>query len=160
MADQNLIEALQLTILNIGSDIDIALNNQTLSKMSFTDKNDPEILSGQFCFGNGYFNEYLSCECDIAFFGQWCEESEISYWGKGWTTLQIIFSFSYIILTYHSWNYLTKCLNNEHGGFCKKVMRIINTPKYMVILNLISLCTGKFIFKNRIIIKFVIYSFS
>jgi hypothetical protein len=134
-------------LLSLGDQIKFGLAEVVAPQLPDYLQNDKELFSRIFCSNNGFFKDNFLCECDIAFFGYSCEHSGIIYWGKGWTAIQVIFSLFYVILTFLTWNYLRKSLKKEYGGFWKKIWRLINTPKYLVILNLIIICTSKKIVK-------------
>jgi hypothetical protein len=134
---------LSLELLNLGGRIKIGLAQVVSPQLPVNLQNDKELFSRIFCSNNGFFNDNFLCECDIAYFGFSCEHSGLIYWGKGWTTIQVLFSIFYVILSFMTWNYLRKTLEDEYGGFCKKIWRLINTPKYLVILNLIIICSSK-----------------
>ena len=91
------------------------------------------------------------CDCDVGFFSDLennkCDKILDE---KGFLIFIIIFSFAYLILTGFTWlnliNELIKVnkflIKKEHGNLSKLFCRLIKSPKYLVIFNLIIISTS------------------
>ena len=124
--------------------IDPISKEQVLSNLTKTEKSDLQFLSDLFCNDQGNYIPSLNlCHCDMGFFGLHCQMPGRSYWNEGWTALQIFVTFFYVILTIMAWRILRRNWKMEYGGFCKKIKRLYRTPKYLVIFNVLILCTSK-----------------
>lgn len=137
-----IIDDVQVLMINIQDVIEFKLFKQLNSTVNINNV-DPTNLANIFCNGNGNLKVNGLCDCDIAYFGNRCNTAGIQYWKGGWAAFQAIFSIIYIILAYMTWLSLIKYVRAEYGSFFKIISRLFKTPKYMVILNLIIICTSK-----------------
>ena len=100
---------------------------------------------------NGSLVLNIYCDCDVGFF----RDNYVNYCDKyldekGFLIFIIIFSFAYLILTGFTWlnliNELIKVnkflIKKEHGNLSKLFCRLIKSPKYLVIFNLIIISTS------------------
>jgi hypothetical protein len=141
---KNLIDEIKSTIVLIGTKLDSIVFNLKLEQINKIQQSDVVYMSKIFCNDNGDYNiKEKKCDCDVAFFGIHCNESGLKYWNSGWTSFQVIIAIFYIVLAILTCYSLHLYLKEEYGSFWKKIHRIISTPKYLVILNLIVICTSK-----------------
>lgn len=91
------IRGINATITQIAYYLEGYIINKTLDNV--TDFSDQEYLSDIFCNSHGnYITAGKRCDCDIGFFGNYCRIPGLSYWGNGWTALQVIFAFFHCLL--------------------------------------------------------------
>ena len=131
-------------MINIQDVINLRLFN-LLNSTENINNLDPTYLANLFCNGNGNLKTNGYCDCDIGYFGNRCNIAGIQYWKGGWAAFQAMFAIVYIVMAYLTWLSLMKYVRAEYGSFFKIISRLFKTPKYMVILNLIIICTSKFI---------------
>ena len=94
------------------------------------------------------------CDCDVGFFDD-CAKKLKDEIETGWLFFNIIFSFAYLILAGFTWlnliNELIKVnyilIKKEHSNIFKLFCRLIKSPKYLVIFNLIIISTSMIFFK-------------
>lgn len=143
----NLFDFLEDLVTRINNAIDPIEAKSVYKTLPANEKTNLEYLSKIFCSDSGtYEMETGKCNCDIAYFGPRCFIPGKYYWGGGWTALVTFLSIFYIVLAILTWYYFIKAMKTEHGGFAKKLKRIINTPKYLVVVNLIIISTSNIIF--------------
>jgi hypothetical protein len=92
--------------------------NTITSTLSSEQLDDLEYMSHLFCNDHGnYLNQ--TCDCDLAFFGQWCSEPGINQWSHGWTAFQVLLGMFYIILSLLTFYNLKKNIEKNTVGFGK-----------------------------------------
>lgn len=129
--------------------IDEKVMNMCYDSLSENQKKNSTFLSELLCNSQGIFLEKKKrCSCDLGIFGVHCQKYGVDVW-KGWLTFfQIIFGICYGILSivfvvalifkiFADFNVLNKC---------KRLKRLLVTPKYIVIFNLIIVAVSRFFF--------------
>jgi hypothetical protein len=103
-------------VLNDMFELSINITGMNTQKLNPSKSNDQEFLSDIFCLNRGAYNllnttpPTHNCKCDIGFFGNSCQTSGLNYWGRGWTSMQVIFSMIYCIITIITWVYFKRSL--------------------------------------------------
>jgi hypothetical protein len=99
--------------------------------------NNKEYLSKVICNNVGFIkdSEKILCYCNVGFFLDYCQRSGKYYWKKSWDFYYIFFSIIYIITLLVLTMKLIKLLKTKEN-FYHKILRLITTPKCLVILNL------------------------
>ena len=141
-SQSDIISTLTSTLTNLQKILDLNLNEKILQSLPDSELTQTEKLSELFCNNNGNYVSVSKCDCDIAYFGSRCNVPGLVYWGKGWTAFQVLFTIFYVLMGIFTWYHLYKYLSLEYGGFWKKVGRLLQTPKYLVILNLLVICNS------------------
>ena len=111
-------------------------------------KNNTSYLSDIMCNSQGtYDKEKIKCNCDMAMFGMHCQKLEVDTWKGFFTFFRVIFGIIYgifsivfIVSLVFKVQADIKVNNNQ------KIKRMILTPKYIVIFNLIILSVSRFFF--------------
>ena len=101
------------------------------------------LLSQKYCNNHGTFRsknetDYY-CDCDIGFFGFYCNNSGIEIWLNGWKAFQAIFAVVYGIIFCVVVKTFINNLQQESKNVLESCNRIVKTPKYLVILNIMFL---------------------
>ena len=102
------------------------------------ESNDNQVyLSKIICNNVGFVKdrEKILCYCNVGFFLDYCQRSGKYYWKKSWDFYVIFFSIIYIITLLILTLKLIKILKTKEN-FYHKILRLITTPKCLVILNL------------------------
>ena len=102
------------------------------------ESNDNQVyLSKIICNHVGFVKdrEKILCYCNVGFFLDYCQRSGKYYWKKSWDFYVIFFSIIYIITLLILTLKLIKLLKTKEN-FYHKILRLITTPKCLVILNL------------------------
>jgi hypothetical protein len=73
--------------------------------------NDILYMSNLYCNGHGDYTSPESCDCDMGFFGKYCEFNGVSLWGNGWTFLQVLVAIIYTIIAIITWIYFIRTIN-------------------------------------------------
>ncbi len=144
----DMLQSIETLIYDIQTAIDpysIQIKNNTLNSTQLTDYN---YLSEIFCNSKGKIedNTNMVCNCDLGFFQSHCSVSGKFYWGSGWIAFRVILGLCYLLLSGFIWYYLNIHLNDEFGSFKKKFLRLIYTPKYLVLLNLLIVCNVRTVY--------------
>jgi hypothetical protein len=77
-------------------------------KTDGVDANDIVTLSYLYCNNHGNYISPNTCDCDMGFFGKYCEFNGYSLWGRGWTFLQVFVAFVYSIIAIMTWIYFKR----------------------------------------------------
>lgn len=145
MANYTLLNVFTNTLESIVNVADPMVMEYIKNNLNQSDLQKRDELANLFCSNHGYYLvEESKCDCDIGFFGKHCSIPGKYYWGEGWTAFQALFTIFYIILAALTWISLYRNLTAEYGSVCKKFKRVFQTPKYLVILNLIVICNSKY----------------
>ena len=102
-----------------------------------SNNNNQIFLSNLICNKVGFIvdKEKILCYCNVGFFLDYCQKSGKDYWKKSWDFYYIFFSIIYIITLIILSFKLFKILKTKES-FYHKILRLITTPKCLVILNL------------------------
>lgn len=129
--------------------IDEKVMNMYYDSLSDDQKSNSTFLSELLCNSKGIFLvKSKKCSCDLGMFGVHCQNLGVDEW-KGWLTfVQIIFGILYGIL---SIVFIVSLIFKIFADFnvlnkCKRLKRLIVTPKYIVIFNLIIVVVSRFFF--------------
>ena len=146
-----------MSLKNVTSDLlhtlSIAIDAHATSLLyhSFnsTQISNKTFLSEKLCNLRGtFYEDDLTCKCDIAMFGLHCQRLGVDSW-KGWFTFfKVIFGIIYGILTVMCIVSLVFKVQADIkvNNKCQKIKRMILTPKYIVIFNLIIVTISRFFY--------------
>jgi hypothetical protein len=81
-------------------------------KLEKADINDILYMSNTYCNGHGDFMVPESCDCDLGFFGTYCQFNGYSLWGRGWTFLQVFVAIIYTIIAIITWIYFVRTISS------------------------------------------------
>ena len=132
----NLLQHINMTTLSLFDSLQPFINS-SITSFSDAHSDDTKFLSLTLCNNNGYFKpSAYECLCDFGFFDMYCTRGGNHIWKKGWGWFRGIFAGFYLLLSILTWYYfLQKFLSEE--TCLKRVQRLILTPKYLIIINLI-----------------------
>ncbi len=105
------------TILSDLFDIAIKVAANSTLTLYPSKSSDQEFLAQLFCLNRGNYNydtklspHSQHCACDIGFFGNSCQTTGLDYWGRGWTSIQVLFTMAYCIITIIMWVYFKRSI--------------------------------------------------
>lgn len=116
---------------------DLILNNKTFLSIELCNNNGNVLISNISTF---------ICDCDIGYFNSDCSLSGFNVWGKGWTSIQVIFGIIYGVYSIILLFYYIKQIRKEYGSILKRLIRLWSCPKYVILLNLIIACCSRFLY--------------
>ena len=122
------------------------LIDESIEKIMLIYVNDTKYLSQILCNNNGYFSKKnMECLCEFCYFGKYCQYSGYYFWKTHFTTMRTLYGILYGLLGMLIWYYFLKKIIKENNCY-KRLLRIIFTPKYLIIIILLININNKIIF--------------
>jgi hypothetical protein len=136
----------KITLENIYQSISGEIIDKSMEKYALNHFNDTKLLSKIVCHDNGYYSKKrMKCLCEFCFFGKYCRYSGYYFWGKDYRNLRILYGILYGILGFMIWYYFIKKIIKESDCY-KRLLRILFTPKYIIMIILLIISNSKIIF--------------
>ena len=118
----------------------------SIEKIMFKNINNTKYLSEILCNNNGYFSKNnMECLCEFCYFGKYCQYSGYYFWKTYFTTMRTIYGILYGLLGMFIWYYFVKKIIMENNCY-KRLLRILFTPKYLIMIILLIITNSKIIF--------------
>ena len=141
-----MISFIKITLDNIYSSISNEFIDNSMEKFVLKNLNNTKLLSKAVCNDNGYYSKKkMKCFCEFCFFGKYCRYSGYYFWGKDYRNLRILYGILYGILGFMIWYYFIKKIIKESDCY-KRLLRILFTPKYIIMIILLIISNSKIIY--------------
>lgn len=141
-----MISFIKITLDNIYSSISNEFIDNSMEKFVLKNLNNTKLLSKAVCNDNGYYSKKkMKCFCEFCFFGKYCRYPGNYFWGNHFKNLRILYGILYGILDLMIWYYFIKKIIYENDCY-KRILRLIFTPKYIIIIILLIISNSKIIY--------------
>ena len=143
-----MISFIKITLDNIYSSISSEFIDNSMEKFVLKNLNNTKLLSKVVCNDNGYYSKKkMKCFCEFCFFGKYCRYPGNYFWGNHFKNLRILYGILYGILGFMIWYYFIKKIIYENDCY-KRILRLIFTPKYIIMIILLIISNSKIIIIN------------
>ena len=134
------------TLEKIFQSIPSELIDKSMEQYALNHFNDTKLLSKVVCNDNGYYSKKeMKCLCEFCFFGKYCRYSGYYFWKRDYRNLRVLYGILYGILGFMIWYYFIKKIIKESDCY-KRLLRILFTPKYIIMIILLIISNSKIIF--------------
>ena len=118
----------------------------SIEKIMLNNINNTKYLSQILCNNNGYFSKNnKECICEFCYFGKFCQHPGYYFWKSNFTTMRTLFGILYGILGMLIWYFFYKKITMENNCYIR-ILRILFTPKYLIMIILLIITNSKIIF--------------
>ena len=136
----------KITLENIYQSISGEIIDKSMEKYALNHFNDTKLLSKVVCNDNGYYSKKeMKCLCEFCFFGKYCRYSGYYFWERDYRNLRVLYGILYGILGFMIWYYFIKKIIKERDCY-KRILRVLFTPKYIIMIILLIISNSKIIF--------------